>query len=112
MPAYCWHFLAGSLCICQVSVRPSVCPIRPPQAAAAGLLLLAQHAGECGQCHIVSIRRKLSSDLSCLMQVTYHQRCGNAVIERGEECDCQTVEVYFYILHFYQKLSGPPLVCF
>jgi len=27
------------------SVRPSVCPIRPPQAAAAGLLLLAQHAG-------------------------------------------------------------------
>jgi len=68
-------------------VRPfvaclSVCPIiRPSQAAAAGLLLSARPAGdidrllpgaqqqraagECGQCHVVSVRKKLNTDLLC-----------------------------------------------
>jgi len=52
------------------SVRPSVCSIRPLQQRAAGLLLWARRAGvidrllqqrraagECRQCHVVSVRR-------------------------------------------------------
>ena len=68
------------------SVRPSVCPIRPPHAAAAGWLLWARRPGDidrllhgcgpavissraagCGQCHIVSWRRKLNTDLFVLL---------------------------------------------
>jgi len=62
-----------SICICRAFMRPfvvclSVCPIRPPHAVAAGLLLWARRsgdtdrlldgrraAGECGQCHAVSV---------------------------------------------------------
>ena len=67
-------------------VRPSVCLIRPPHAAAAGLLLWARRAGDvewmlhgrrsaaaalqqrraavgCGQCHVVSWRRQLNAEL-------------------------------------------------
>ena len=62
------------LCICRASVRPSVCLSVPAWAdsskpAAVGLLLWARRAvdidrllrqwraaGECGQCHVVSVR--------------------------------------------------------
>ena len=64
-------------------MQPSVCPIRPPHAAAAGLLLWTRRPGDidrllhgrraggqqqprrsskCGQCHVVSWRRKLNTD--------------------------------------------------
>jgi len=64
-------FRAGSMHLSGgASVCPSVCPNRSPHAAAAGLLLWArrigyihwllygQHAAnECGQCHVLSVRR-------------------------------------------------------
>jgi len=82
------------LCNGTVSVRLSVCPslwpIRPLQQRAAGLLLWARRvgdidrllhsrrsaaaAGECGQCHVVSVRRKLSGRLVTCIQSAQDRR--------------------------------------
>jgi len=72
------------------SVCLSVCPIyRPLQQRAAGLLLWARRTGDidrqrrppsstaasskCGQCHVVSWRRKLNTDLSRLCDYALHE---------------------------------------
>ena len=82
-------------------VCPSVCPIRPPNTAAAGLLLGAQRPGDsnlllhsrrsaaavlqqahsniCGQCHVVSWRRKLNSDLLFYCRYSVNGTCSTGV---------------------------------
>jgi len=86
----------AGLCNGRKSVRLSVCPIiRPPHAAAEGLLLSARQAGDidrlllgaqqlqrrrsrtarsskCGQCRADSRRRKLNADLSRIESVALH----------------------------------------
>jgi len=75
-----------------MSVRLSVCPVRPLNAAAVGLLLLARRAGDIdrlllgaqhqlrrstarssrwGQCHVVSTRRKPNAVLFCSAQCLF-----------------------------------------
>jgi len=79
-----------------VSVRSSVCLVFPLQHRAVGLLLWAQPAGDidtllhgqrsaakCEQCHVVSVRRKLSADL----------------FECAVDCSCHFRESY-YSLHY------------
>jgi len=78
------------------SVRLSVCLVFPLQHRAVGLLLWAQPAGDidtllhgqrsaakCEQCHVVSVRRKLSADL----------------FECAVDCSCHFRESY-YSLHY------------
>jgi len=80
------------LCLYQASVRLSVPAwAHSSQPAAAGLLLWAQPAGdidrlpngahqcgmgggECGQCHVVSLCRKLNTDLFQMLYLSYIMR--------------------------------------
>jgi len=72
---------AGPICNCQASVRLSV----PEKANSSKLAAVgpayrryrssaAAAAGECGQCHFVSVRKKLNTDLFVINGVTHTNR--------------------------------------